>query len=260
MTNLQQLRAPIRSGDYVDNTSGLMPDLVQGNLVIMPKAFADEFIEFCQKNPKPCPLLGVSKPGDPAIDNLGVNLDIRLDLPEYHIFEHGDFVASVSDIQQYWADDSVAVVLGCSFSFESALLAAGLPVKNISLGVNVSMYDTNIRMNGTENFNCNMVVSMRPYKKQDIDEVVRITSEFPKAHGAPVHIGNPESIGIMNMDQPDYGSAVPIEDDEIPVFWGCGVTTQAAVRSAKLPLVITHAPGKMLVTDFAYKDLSVTHC
>ena len=142
------------------------------------------------------------------------------------------------------------MVIGCSFSFENALLAANLPVKNISLGVNVSMYDTNIAMNGTKNFNCNMVVSMRPYKKQDIDEVVRITSEFPNAHGAPIHIGSPESIGIMNIDQPDYGSAVPINDDEVPVFWGCGVTTQAAVRSAKLPLAVSYTHLTLPTTPY----------
>jgi uncharacterized protein YcsI (UPF0317 family) len=259
LNSLKQLRERIRSGAFVDSTSGLMPELVQGNLVIMPKALADEFILFCQKNPKPCPLIGVSKPGDPSIPNLGDNLDIRLDVPEYHIFENGEFARSVSDVNAYWAEDSVAIVLGCSFSFESALLAAGLPVKNISMGVNVSMYDTSIKMDGTENFNCNMVVSMRPYKQQDIDHVIRITEAFPKAHGGPIHIGDPEAIGIMDITKPDYGSPVIVEKDEVPVFWGCGVTTQAAVKSAKLPVVITHAPGKMLITDFTYKDLNTGH-
>jgi uncharacterized protein YcsI (UPF0317 family) len=253
--SLKDVRSQIRSGGFQNNTSGLMPNLVQGNLVIMPKQWADEFIEFCRLNPKPCPLIGISKPGDPAIPELGDGLDIRIDVPEYHLFRDGAYSSAVSDISDYWQDDSVAIVLGCSFSFEDALQSAGLPVKNIAQGTNVSMYDTNIATIATDNFNCNMVVSMRPFKKHNIDQVISITNEFPKAHGAPVHIGDPSLIGIKDIHSPEYGSPVVLEDDDIPVFWACGVTTQAAIRSAKLPLVITHAPGKMLITDHMYKDL-----
>ncbi len=232
-----------------------MPKLVQGNLVIMPKQWADEFVEFCQINPKPCPIIGVSKPGDPGLPALGDDIDIRVDVPEYHVFKQGGFAESVTDINDYWCEDSVAIVLGCSFSFEDALQSAGLAVRNISLGTNVSMYDTSIATQATQNFRCNMVVSMRPYKKDNIDEVIRITSEYPKAHGSPVHIGDPQSIGINNINMPEYGSPVALEEDDIPVFWACGVTTQAAIRAAKLPVVITHAPGKMLITDCVYEDL-----
>jgi uncharacterized protein YcsI (UPF0317 family) len=252
---LKDIRSQIRSGDYKKNTSGLMPNLVQGNLVIMPNKWAVEFIEFCRLNPKPCPLIGVSKPGDPSIPELGIGLDIRIDVPEYHLFREGVYASAVSDVSDYWQEDSVAIVLGCSFSFENALQRAGLEVKNISQGTNVSMYDTNIAMQATANFDCNMVVSMRPFKKHNIDRVISITGEFPKAHGAPVHIGDPKQIGINNIHAPEYGSPIVLEDDDVPVFWACGVTTQAAIRSAKLPLVITHAPGKMLITDHLYDDL-----
>jgi uncharacterized protein YcsI (UPF0317 family) len=257
--NLEDVRLRIRSGCFQKNTSGLMPNLVQGNLVIMPKQWADEFIEFCRLNPKPCPVIGISKPGDPLIPELGNGLDIRIDVPEYHLFREGVYDSAVSDINEYWANDSVAIVLGCSFSFEDALQSAGLPVRNIVQGTNVSMYDTNIATQATDNFSCNMVVSMRPFKKHNIDQVVKITSDFTKAHGAPVHIGDPRLIGIKDIHSPEYGSPVVLEEDDIPVFWACGVTTQAAIRSAKLPMVITHAPGKMLITDHQYKDLGVVN-
>lgn len=252
---LNDVRSQIRSGCFQKNTSGLMPNLVQGNLVIMPQQWADEFIQFCRLNPKPCPLIGISEPGNPSIPELGYGLDIRIDVPEYHLFRDGVYASAASDIKAYWQDDSVAIVLGCSFSFESALQSAGLAVKNINQGTNVSMYDTNIATQATANFDCNMVVSMRPFKKHNIDQVISITNQFPKAHGAPVHIGDPQLIGISDICSPEYGSPVLLDDDDIPVFWACGVTTQAAIRSAKLPLVITHAPGKMLITDHLYTDL-----
>ena len=221
----------------------------------MPKPWADEFIEFCRINPRPCPLIGVSEPGNPALPDLGHDLDIRVDVPEYHIFKEGIYSESCADIKAYWQDDSVAIVLGCSFSFEAALQSEGLVVKNIDLNINVSMYNTNITTKATEHFGCNMVVSMRPFKSEDIDAVVRITSAFPHAHGAPVHIGDPEQIGIKDIMLPEYGSPVPLEDGDVPVFWACGVTTQAAIANAKLPVVITHAPGKMLITDIEYEQL-----
>lgn len=233
-----------------------MPDLVQGNVVIMPKLWADEFVEFCEKNPIPCPLIGVSSAGDPAIPELGAGLDIRIDLPEYNIFNRGRLSGTTTDIRSYWRDDSVAMVLGCSFSFEHALQLAGLDIRNITQGTNVSMYDTTISTQATAHFSCNMVVSMRPFKEEDIDEVVRITEQYSKAHGAPVHIGDPAAIGIKDIHKPEYGSPITLDDGDIPVFWGCGVTTQAAIKNANLPLVITHAPGKMLITDFTYPELS----
>ncbi len=255
LNELSDIRAKIRGGLFTSNTSGIMPGLVQGNLVIMSKRWADEFLEFCHMNSKPCPVIGVSAVGNPALPELGDDLDICVDVPEYHIYENGQLVEASPDIKAHWRRDSVAIVLGCSFSFEDALKSAGLPVRNIELDTNVSMYDTNIATKATQHFACNMVVSMRPYKRHQIDEVVSITSAYSKAHGAPVHIGDPEAIGISDIHAPDYGSSIPLEHDDVPVFWACGVTTQAAIKSAKLPKVITHAPGKMLITNRLYEEL-----
>ena len=255
MKDLEEFRQAVRAAQFTDNTSGILPGLVQGNVVILPQLIAGQFIQFCQLNPTPCPIIGVSKPGDVMIPSLGDSLDIRHDIPEYHIFEHGEFSDSVSNIESYWQEDSVAAVFGCSFSFELALQNAGISIRNLDLGLNVSMYDTNIPLKSTEHFSGNMVVSMRPFKKSQIDQVIKITETFTKSHGAPVHIGDPEDIGIQNIHQPEYGSAVPLTDDDVLVFWGCGVTTQRVLRRAKLPLLITHAPGKMLVADYDYNGL-----
>ncbi|MGH1428674.1 MAG: putative hydro-lyase [Arenicella sp.] len=255
MKDLKEFRQAVRAAQFTDNTSGILPGLVQGNVVILPKIIADQFIEFCLLNPIPCPIIGVSEPGVAEIPVLGECLDIRRDIPEYHVFEQGEFTKAVSDIEAYWQDDSVAAVFGCSFSFELALQNAGINIRNLDLGLNVSMYDTNIALKSTEHFSGNMVVSMRPFKKSQIDQVIKVTETFTKSHGAPVHIGDPAEIGIENIHQPEYGAAVPLEDDDVLVFWGCGVTTQRVLRRAKLPLLITHAPGKMLVADYDYDGL-----
>ncbi|WP_299874477.1 putative hydro-lyase [uncultured Cocleimonas sp.] len=252
---LSHIRQLIRSGEFTRTTSGIMPDLVQGNVVILPKQDADKFVEFCHLNPKPCPILGVSKPGEYDIPTLGEALDMRHDIPQYQVFENGKLVAKPTNIEKFWNEDSVAIVLGCSFSFEDALQRQGFRIKNIDLNTNISMYETSIATNQTEHFKGNMVVTMRPFKQHEIEDVIEITRGFDKAHGAPVHIGDPAQIGINNLDDPDYGSAVELADDDIPVFWGCGVTTQSILRSAKLPRVITHAPGKMLITDHNYETL-----
>ena len=252
---LSQMREQIRSGEFTSNTSGIMPNLVQGNVVILPKLEADKFVEFCRLNPVPCPLLGVSEPGDYAIPTLGEALDIRFDIPQYHIFEDGELVAKPTSIVDYWKDDSVAIVLGCSFSFEDALQREGYKIRNIEMNTNVSMYETTISTNETDDFKGTMVVTMRPFKQNEIKDVVEITSAYEKAHGAPVHIGDPGIIGIKDLQTPEYGSPVVLEEDDIPVFWGCGVTTQSILKRAKLSQVITHAPGKMLITDHTYESL-----
>jgi len=253
--NLLQLRARIRSNQFFGNTSGLMPGLVQGNIVVLPADVAEEFIVFCRLNTIPCPVIGFSRPGDPSLPTLGSDLDIRVDVPEYCVFREGELCETVADINDYWQDDSVAIVIGCSYSFEDALMSAGYRIRNIDLGLNVSMYDTNIFTQATEHFSGNTVVSMRPFKPENIAAVIDITSDFSKTHGAPIHIGDPAAIGISNIQQPNYGDVVPIGVDEVPVFWGCGVTSQRILRDAKLPLVITHAPGKMLITDVCYDQL-----
>lgn len=253
----RELRMLARDGKFIGPTSGFAPGLAQGNVVILPKMWADDFLLFCQKNPVVCPLLAVSAPGEPLLGLLGENIDIRTDVPEYHIFRHGELAEKTHDIQSLWSNEMVTFILGCSFSFEDALVRAGLSLRNIDCQSNVSMYRSNLPTVPSQYFNGNMVVSMRPFKPVDAIRAIQITSRFPKSHGAPVHIGNPADIGIEDLSNPDFGDAVPIKDGEIPVFWACGVTPQLAIANAKPPIAITHAPGKMLVTDVSNEQLSV---
>jgi uncharacterized protein YcsI (UPF0317 family) len=243
--------------DQVGHTAGLAPGFVQGNLAILPEKFASAFHRFCQLNPKPCPIIGMSEVGDPTIPSLGLDLDIRTDVPRYRVWKDGELVEEPTDIKAWWRDDLVAFVLGCSFSFEEALMADDLPIRHIERDVRVPMYRTNIACAPSGPFNGPMVVSMRPFKPKDAIRAVQITSRFPAVHGAPVHIGLPHLIGIADLAKPDYGDAVPVHADEIPVFWACGVTPQAVIAAARVPFAITHAPGQMLVTDLKNKQLAV---
>jgi uncharacterized protein YcsI (UPF0317 family) len=239
------------------STAGVAPGFVQGNLAIMPEKLAAAFHRFCQLNPKPCPIIGMSDVGNPTIPALGADLDIRTDLPRYRVWRDGEVVDEPTDIKAQWRDDLVAFVIGCSFSFEEALLADDLPIRHIELGVRVPMYRTNIACAPSAPFAGPMVVSMRPMKPADAIRAVQITSRFPSVHGAPVHLGLPLSIGIADLAKPDYGDPVPVAADEIPVFWACGVTPQSVIHAARLPFAITHAPGLMLVTDLRNKHLAV---
>ena len=251
------VRHAARSGALDAPTSGLAYGYVQGNLAILPRDCAEDFLRFCQANPKPCPLLGVSEPGDPAMPALGADLDIRTDIPRYRVWRDGMLVNEPRDIKSIWRDDLVSFVLGCSFSFEEALLAADVPVRHISLKQNVPMYRTSIATQRAGRFHGPLVVSMRPMRPADAIRAVQITSRLPAVHGAPVHLGFPEAIGIADIGKPDYGDAVPLERDELPVFWACGVTPQAAIAAARVPFAITHAPGYMLVTDLKNARLAV---
>jgi uncharacterized protein YcsI (UPF0317 family) len=251
-----QARLACRSGNALQ-TAGIAPGYVQGNLAILPEKLAASFHRFCQLNPKPCPIIGMSEVGDPTIPALGLDLDIRTDLPRYRVWRDGELVDEPTDILNHWRDDLVAFVIGCSFSFEEALLADDLPIRHIELGVRVPMYRTNIACAPSGPFAGPMVVSMRPMKPKDAIRAVQITSRFPSVHGAPVHLGLPQSIGIKDIGKPDYGDPVPINADEIPVFWACGVTPQAVIAAARVPFAITHSPGLMLVTDLKNKQLAV---
>ena len=243
-------RRHFRRGDYTGFTHGFAPGFVQGNLAILPQALASDFLRFCQLNPKPCPLIGMSPaPGDPSIPELGRDLDIRTDVPLYRVWRKGELIAEVTDIRELWRDDLVAFVIGCSFSFEEALLEDGLELRHQACGVNVPMYRTSIACQPSGPFQGPMVVSMRPFKPADAIRAIQITSRFPAVHGAPVHIGLPELIGISDLARPDYGDAVEVRADELPVFWACGVTPQAVIAAIAPELAITHAPGAMLVTD-----------
>jgi uncharacterized protein YcsI (UPF0317 family) len=251
-----QIRAAARSGAWTRHTSGLADRHVQGNLVILPQAQAMDFLRFCQRNPKPCPLLAVGEPGNPLLPMLGEDIDIRSDVPRYRVWRDGELVAQPTDISELWAEDMVSFVLGCSFSFEQALLDEGLRLRHIDEGRNVAMYRTNIATAPAGPFSGPLVVTMRPLRAAAAIRAVQITSRFPAVHGAPVHLGDPALIGIADLAHPDYGDAVAVHPDELPVFWACGVTPQAALQNARVPLAITHAPGAMLVTDLLNHQLA----
>lgn len=253
-----ELRQAIRTGKISGNTSGMAQGFVQCNLAMLPADWANDFLQFCQLNPKPCPLVGMSaKPGDIGLDMLGYDIDIRTDVPKYRLFNDGEYVDEVTDILDYWRDDIVIFALGCSFSFEEALIADGLDVRNISEGVNVPMYRTNIECASAGRYSGTIVVSMRPMKPADAIRAIQICSRFPSVHGAPIHFGDPAQIGISDISRPDYGDAVTIKEGEVPVFWACGVTPQVALEQAKPPFCITHSPGHMLITDLPNSRLAI---
>lgn len=253
----REARLAVRSGAHRGPTAGIAPGFVQGNLAILPKALADDFFRFCQFNPKPCPLIGASEPGDPRIPALGEDLDIRTDLPLYRVWRDGKLVEEVRDLKAVWRDDLVAFLIGCSFSFEEALVEDGIDLRHISCGTNVPMYRTNIETTPAGPFHGPLVVSMRPLKPADAIRAVQITSRFPAVHGAPVHLGKPELLGIKDLAKPDYGDPVEVKADELPVFWACGVTPQSVIATVKPDFCITHAPGHMLVTDLKNSRLAI---
>ena len=253
----KEIRQQIRQGQWAGNTSGLAAGFVQCNLVILPNDLAHDFLRFCQLNPKPCPLIAMStNAGDPLITEAGDDIDIRTDIPLYRLYQQGELISEVNDITSHWRDDLVTFLLGCSFSFEEALIADGIEIRNITEQKNVPMYKTNIACKPAGNFSGNMVVSMRPMKAADAIRAVQICSRFPQVHGAPVHLGDPSLIGIEDINKPEFGDAVTIHHDEIPVFWACGVTPQVAVNNAKPEFCITHSPGHMLVTDLKNSEMA----
>jgi uncharacterized protein YcsI (UPF0317 family) len=231
-------------------------DLVQGNLVVLPAPDAHDFLLFCQRNPRPCPLLAVAEGGAFDMPSLGHGIDLRTDLPRYRVWRRGELVDEPTDVRALWRDDFVSFVIGCSFSFEWALLAEGIPLRHVAQGRNVSMYRTSLPTEPAGRFAGPLVVTMRPLKAADAIRAVQITSRFPAVHGAPVHVGDPRLIGVEDLARPDYGDAVDVMPDEIPVFWACGVTPQAALAAARPALCITHAPGSMLVTDLRNHQLA----
>lgn len=249
-------RRAIRSGQWTGHTSGMAPRFVQGNVVILPVSLAGDFLRFCQRNPKPCPLLAVSEPGDPRLPDLGEDLDIRTDVPRYRVWRKGEPVAEVCDIGALWRDDLVTFVIGCSFSFEQALIDAGIPLRHVEEGRNVAMFRTDIQTLPAGPFHGPMVVSMRPMTPADAIRAIQVTARLSAVHGAPVHLGDPARIGIADLQVPDFGDPVAILPGELPVYWACGVTPQAVLMEAKPDFCITHAPGAMLVTDLLNNRLA----
>ncbi|OKH42265.1 DUF1445 domain-containing protein [Calothrix sp. HK-06] len=245
----QEVRHLCRTGKLTAPTPGLASGYTQANLVILPVSVAFDFLLFCHRNPKPCPLLDVTEVGDPEARYVAPTSDLRTDLPRYRVWRHGEMVEEVTDVKHLWRDDFVGFLIGCSFSFEAAMLNANIPVRHIQEGKNVPMYKTNIACTRAGVFSGNLVVSMRPLSPADAIKSVQITSRFPLSHGAPIHWGDAAKIGINDIDKPDFGDAVTIYDSEAPVFWACGVTPQVALLQAKPEIAITHAPGHMFITD-----------
>ena len=252
-----EARARIRRGDITGQTAGIGAGMVQGNVAILPADWAEEFLRFCMQNPKPCPLLAVSEKGHPDLPSLGADIDIRTDVPRYRVFRDGVAVESPTEIGAYWRGDLVTFVLGCSLSFEWPLIEAGLAIRHIEQGTTVPMYRTNVETSPAGRFHGKLVVSMRPFRPADAIRAVQITSRFPNVHGAPVHLGLPRSIGIADLGHPDYGDPVAIADDELPVFWACGVTPQCVVETVRPPFFIAHYPGCMLITDIPNASIAV---
>ncbi len=243
------VRQACREGAWTGPTCGLAPGFAQANLVVLPQDWAFEFLLFCQRNPQPCPLMEVTTAGSWTPSLTAPDADLRGDLPGYRVWKNGELVDEPADVHRYWREDLVSFLIGCSFTFEAALLHAKLPVRHLELQRNVPMFRTNIPCTPAGRFSGPLVVSMRPYKPAEAIRAVQVTAGFPRSHGAPVHLGFPEQIGIKNIHQPEYGEAVPIHEGELPVFWACGVTPQAVLQAARPPFAITHSPGRMFVTD-----------
>ncbi len=249
-SDLESVRSAIRSGCYEGQTASLGNGYLQANLVIIPEKYSLDFMRYCQRNPKPCPLIAVSDTGNPMMFTLGSDIDIRTDLPAYNIDKNG-LVNTIHDISDVWCNDFVAFALGCSFTFEAALQKAGISLWHINNNKTVPMFQTNIQTVPAGIFSGDMVVSMRAIPKNRLEQVTEISKRFPLAHGAPIHIGDPSAIGITDLKKPNWGDSYTLHDDQIPVFWACGVTSQVVINRANLPFSITHKPGHMLITDLS---------
>jgi uncharacterized protein YcsI (UPF0317 family) len=249
------VRRLARTGELTGPTPGLALGYVQANLVVVPRDLAFDFLLFCQRNSKPCPLLDVTEPGSAEPALIAPGADVRTDLPRYRVYRNGELIEEPTDLRGWWRDDFVAFLIGCSFTFENALLQAGVPVRHVEQGCNVPMYRTNIACRPAGKFRGPLVVSMRPLTPAQAITATRICTRFPRAHGTPVHFGDPSAIGIRDLNRPDFGDPVTIRPGEVPVFWACGVTPQAVAMEARPPLLLTHKPGHMFVSDWRETDL-----
>ena len=245
----------IRRGSWRRPTAPLAPGFVQANLTVLPEAFAADFESYCRTNPRTLPILEVTEPGSPVPERTAPDGDLRTDLPRYRVFRDGHFVCEVDDLRQQWSPDAVSFLTGCSFTFDALLVAEGIPVRHIELSRNVPMFVTHRCTQPVGIFSGQLVVSMRPIRRVDLDRVIDLTRRLPDAHGAPVHIGDPMALGIRNLDRPDAGDPVPVRADEVPCFWACGVTGQATAEGKPIPWMIAHAPGHMFITDLTLEQM-----
>ena len=253
----EELRELIRRGEFSNNTAGLAPGYLQTNIAILPRELAFDFLLFCQRNPKPCPLIEVLDPGSYTPKESAPRADLRSDVPKYRVYENGELTNEITDISSYWRSDLVTFLLGCSFTFETAMMNTGISLRHIEARSNIPMFITNIETVPAGIFSGPMVVSMRPIPEDQIVRTIQVTSRFPSVHGAPIHIGEPEAIGIKDITRPDLGDAVEIKNAEVPIFWACGVTPQSVAMNSKPPLMITHSPGHMFITDRRDEEFSV---
>ena len=251
------VRAACRDGSFGALTAGVAMGHVQANLVVLPAALAFDFLLFCQRNPKPCPVIEVTERGGTEPVATAPGADLRTDLPRYRLWRDGVMVEEPADVVDYWRDDFVAFLIGCSFTFEAAMLAAGLPLRHLEEGCCVPVYVTDRPCAAAGAISGPLVVSMRPLTPADAVRAVQVTGRYPRAHGAPIHIGAAEAIGITDLGRPEFGDAVSVRAGEVPVFWACGVTPQAAIMAIKPEVAITHAPGYMFVTDWRDEALAI---
>ena len=258
MAEPREVRQQIREGKWRQPTAGLAPGFVQANLVILPRDLAFDFLLFAQRNPKPCPVIEVTDVGSSEPKLSAPGADLRTDVPRYCVYRDGALASEVTDLRSVWRDDFVSFLLGCSFTFESALLQAGVPVRHIEEGRNVPMFITSIPCAPAGVFRGPLVVTMRPIPAPLVARAVQISGRYPGVHGAPVHLGDPATIGIRDLQAPDFGDAVTIRPGEVPVFWACGVTPQAVAMQAKPSLMLTHAPGHMFITDLRNEELAAS--
>lgn len=258
MTDPREVRRQIRDGKWRRPTAGLAPGFVQTNLVILPRDLAFDFLLFSQRNPKPCPVIEVTDAGSPEPTASAPGADLRTDVPRYCVYRDGRLTQEATDLRSVWRDDLVSFLLGCSFTFEAALLQAGVPVRHIEEQKNVPMFVTSIACRPAGLFHGPLVVTLRPIPAVLVARAVQITGRYPGVHGAPVHVGDPAAIGIRDLGRPDFGDAVTIRPGEVPVFWACGVTPQAVAMQAKPPLMLTHAPGHMFITDLRNEELAAS--
>ncbi len=253
-----EARLLFRAGEYAGYTSSFCEGYIQGNLGILPQQHALDFATYCHRNPKACPLIAIGNVGDPFLPMLGEDLDIRTDVPRYRVFREGEVVEEPTDIKHVWRDDLVAFVWGCSFSFEHALMESGVSLRDAARGDNVVIYETNIDTIPVGAFAGKVFVTMRPLVPAQAIRAIQVTSRFPNVHGAPIHIGAPELIGISDLERPLFDLKPPeVRPDEVPVFWACGVTPRLAIERARLSLCITHKPGSMVIADQLNTSLAI---